>query len=237
VHVAIIMDGNGRWAAQRGLPRLAGHEAGTDNIRRITYTAGELGITHLTLWAFSTENWRRPEDEVRGIMKILGDVIERETQELFLQGAQLRHIGSLHGLDPDLRDAVLAAIDLTKDNDRLVLTLAFNYGGRQEMIDAVRSMIAAGHLPEEITEEVVSRHLYTSELPDPDLVIRTSGEHRMSNFLLWQAAYAELYFCPVLWPDFGPDHLREAIAEYGRRERRFGAISASASASAVVGRE
>ena len=234
MHVAIIMDGNGRWAAQRGLPRLAGHEAGTNNIRRITYTAGELGVTHLTLWAFSTENWRRPEDEVRGIMKILGDVIERETQELFLQGAQLRHIGSLHGLDPDLRDAVLAAIDLTKDNDRLVLTLAFNYGGRQEMIDAVRSMIAAGHRPEEITEEVVSRHLYTSELPDPDLVIRTSGEHRMSNFLLWQAAYAELYFCPVLWPDFGPDHLREALAEYGRRERRFGAVSAS---SAVTGRE
>jgi len=240
VHVAIIMDGNGRWAAQRGLPRLAGHEAGTDNIRRITYTAGELGVTHLTLWAFSTENWRRPEEEVRGIMKILGDVIERETQELFLQGAQLRHIGSLHGLDPDLREAVLAAIDLTKDNDRLVLTLAFNYGGRQEMIDAIRSMIGAGHRPEEITEEIVSKHLYTSDLPDPDLVIRTSGEHRMSNFLLWQAAYAELYFCPVFWPDFGPDHLREAIAEYGRRERRFGAISPSASApasSAVTGRE
>ena len=233
MHVAIIMDGNGRWAAQRGLPRLAGHEAGTDNIRRITYTAGELGITHLTLWAFSTENWRRPEDEIRGIMKILGDVIERETQELFLQGAQLRHIGSLNGLDPDLRDAVLGAIELTKDNDRLVLTLAFNYGGRQEMIDAVRSIIEAGHQPDEITEETVSRHLYTSDLPDPDLVIRTSGEHRMSNFLLWQAAYAELYFCPVLWPDFGPDHLREAIAEYGRRERRFGAISASA----VAGRE
>ena len=230
MHVAIIMDGNGRWASQRGLPRLAGHEAGTDNIRRITYTAGELGISHLTLWAFSTENWRRPVEEVRGIMTILGNVIERETQELFLQGAQLRHIGSLDGLDPDLRDAVLGAIDLTKDNDRLVLTLAFNYGGRQEMIDAVRSMIAAGHAPDEITEETVSAHLYTRDLPDPDLVIRTSGEHRMSNFLLWQAAYAELYFCPVLWPDFGPDHLREAIAEYGRRERRFGHVSAAAAA-------
>ena len=239
MHVAIIMDGNGRWAARRGLPRLAGHEAGTDNIRRITYTAGELGITHLTLWAFSTENWRRPAEEIRGIMKILGDVIERETQELFLQGAQLRHIGSLDGLDPDLREAVLGAIDLTKDNDRLVLTLAFNYGGRQEIIDAVRSMVAAGIRPDDVTEEMISRHLYTSHLPDPDLVIRTSGEHRMSNFLLWQAAYAELYFCPVLWPDFGPDHLRDAIAEYGRRERRFGAISASApaSASAVAGRE
>ena len=234
MHVAIIMDGNGRWAAQRGLPRVAGHEAGTDNIRRITYTAGELGITHLTLWAFSTENWRRPEVEVRGIMKILGDVIERETQELFLQGAQLRHIGSLDGLDPDLREAVLGAIELTKGNDRLVLTLAFNYGGRQEMIDAVRSMVAAGLGPDEIDDETVSRHLYTSDLPDPDLVIRTSGEHRMSNFLLWQAAYAELYFCPVLWPDFGPDHLREAVAEYGRRERRFGHISA---ADATAGRE
>ena len=227
-HVAIIMDGNGRWAAQRGLPRIAGHEAGTNNIRRITYTAGELGISYLTLWAFSTENWRRPQEEVRGIMRILSEVIGRETEELHRQGAQLRHIGSLEGLDPSLREAVLGAIELTKSNSRLVLTLAFNYGGRQEVLHAVQRMIEDGRTADEVDNELIASYLYTRDLPDPDLVIRTSGEHRMSNFLLWQAAYAELYFCPTLWPDFGPEHLREAVAEYGRRERRFGHISASA---------
>jgi undecaprenyl diphosphate synthase len=208
------------------LPRLAGHEAGTDNIRRITYTAGELGVTHLTLWAFSTENWRRPQDEIRGIMKILGDVIERETQELFLQGAQLRHIGSLDGLDPDLREAVLGAIDLTRttsvsSSPRLQL--------RRPPGDDRRGQVHDRRGPRPLTRSPrsSSRASLHQGPPDPDLVIRTSGEHRMSNFLLWQAAYAELYFCPVLWPDFGPDHLREAIADYGRRERRFGNISAS----------
>jgi undecaprenyl diphosphate synthase len=229
-HVAIIMDGNGRWAARRGLPRIAGHEAGTDNIRRITFTAGELGIAYLTLWAFSTENWKRPAEEVRGIMRILGEVIERETEELHRQGAQLRHIGSLDGLEPSLQKAVLEAIELTRHNDKLVLTLAFNYGGRQELVDAVKSIVASGVSRDEVSEEAIAAHLYTKDLPDPDLVIRTSGEYRMSNFLLWQAAYAELYFCPVLWPDFGPDHLRAAVEEYGRRERRFGHISAQAAA-------
>jgi undecaprenyl diphosphate synthase len=232
-HVAIIMDGNGRWAARRGLPRVTGHERGTDNIRRITQTAGAIGIRYLTLWAFSTENWRRPADEIQGIMRILGEAIERETEELHRQGAQLRHIGSLDGLAPDLRQAVLDAIDLTRNNDRLILTLAFNYGGRQEIVSAVREIVGAGLPPEAVDEQTISSHLYTRDAPDPDLVIRTSGEYRMSNFLLWQAAYAELHFSPVLWPDFGPDDLREAVLDFSRRERRFGHISAAAAAGRV----
>jgi undecaprenyl diphosphate synthase len=229
-HVAIIMDGNGRWAAKRGLPRVAGHEHGTDNIRRITYAAGEIGIEYLTLWAFSTENWRRPADEIQGIMRILGEAIERETEELHRQGAQLRHIGSLEGLSDELRESVLGAIELTKHNTKLVLTLAFNYGGRQEMVTAVRELVKHGIPAEQIDEATISRFLYTRDMPDPDLIIRTSGEVRMSNFLIWQAAYAELYFSPVLWPDFGAEHLRAAALDYSRRERRFGHISAAAAA-------
>ncbi len=224
-HVAIIMDGNGRWAATRGLPRIAGHERGTDNIRRITYAAAELGIKYLTLWAFSTDNWRRPTDEIEGIMRILGEVIERETEELHRQGAQLRHIGSLDGLRPDLSRAVQDAIARTQQNDRLVLTLAFNYGGRQELVAAIRDLVASGVAAEDITEDRVSAHLFTRDLPDPDLIVRTSGEHRFSNFLLWQSAYAELFFTPVLWPDFGPDELQQAVLDYGRRERRFGGVA------------
>lgn len=224
-HVAIIMDGNGRWAARRGLPRIAGHERGTDNIRRITRAAGELGIEYLTLWAFSTENWNRPAAEIDGIMRILGETIERETANLHREGAQLRHIGSLDGLAPGLQQAVREAIALTKDNDRLVLTLAFNYGGRQELVAAVRSLVASGVAPEAIDERTIAEHLYTRDLPDPDLIVRTSGEHRISNFLLWQSAYAEFVFTPVLWPDFGPEDLRDAVGEYGRRDRRFGRIS------------
>ena len=225
-HVAIIMDGNGRWASRRGLARAEGHQRGTDNIRQITRAAAELGVRHLTLWAFSTENWRRPADEISAIMRILSETIAREGDELDRQGAQLRHIGSLEGLKPSLRDAVLAAIDRTRDNDRLVLTLAFNYGGRSELVAAVQQIVAAGIPADRIDEATIADHLFTAGLPDPDLVIRTSGEHRMSNFLLWQSAFAELYFTPVLWPDFGPDDLREAIAEFGRRERRFGGIAA-----------
>ena len=232
-HVAIIMDGNGRWAAQRGLPRVAGHERGTDNIRRITFAAGEIGIRYLTLWAFSTENWRRPPDEIQGIMRILGEAIERETAELHKQGAQLRHIGSLDGLSDELRQSVLDAIELTRNNDRLVLTLAFNYGGRQELLHAIRSLVESGVTAHEIDEERVSRALYTRDMPDPDLIIRTSGEVRMSNFLIWQAAYAELFFSSVLWPDFGPDQLREAALDFSKRERRFGHISAAAAAGST----
>jgi undecaprenyl diphosphate synthase len=230
-HVAIIMDGNGRWAAQRGLPRLAGHDAGTENIRRITFKAGELGIRYLTLWAFSTENWRRPPEEVQGIMQILARAIEAETQELHRQGAQLRHIGDLGALDPELQQAVRDAIELTRSNDRLVLTLAFNYGGRQELIHAIQHLIADGMRPDQIDEALVDQYLYTAGTPDPDLVIRTSGEYRMSNFLLWQASFAELYFSPVLWPEFGPEELEAAVREFGKRERRFGHVSAAALAA------
>lgn len=230
-HVAIIMDGNGRWAAKRGLPRVAGHERGTDNIRRITFAAGEIGIEYLTLWAFSTENWRRPADEIQGIMRILGEAIERETEELNKQGARLRHIGSLEGLSPELRQSVLDAINLTRHNDRLVLTLAFNYGGRQEIVDAVRRMISDGITADQVCDDTIGRYLYDPELPDPDLVIRTSGEVRMSNFLIWQAAFSEMVFSSTLWPDFGPDHLRAAALDYSKRERRFGHISAAAAAA------
>jgi undecaprenyl diphosphate synthase len=223
-HVAIIMDGNGRWATRRELPRLAGHEAGTENIRRITFKAGDLGIKYLTLWAFSTENWRRPEDEVQGILRILAKAIAEETEELDKNGAQLRHIGNLDGLSPDLQESIRHAIDLTRANDRIVLTLAFNYGGRAEIIQAVQRIIADGVRPDDVTEDLVDQYLYTSDLPEPDLIIRTSGEQRTSNFLLWQAAYAEYYFTSILWPDFGPDDLQCAISEYRRRERRFGGI-------------
>jgi undecaprenyl diphosphate synthase len=220
------MDGNGRWAARRGLPRLSGHEAGTENIRRITFKAGELGIKYLTLWAFSTENWRRPADEVSGILQILAAAIESETEELHRQGAQLRHIGDLDGLDSALQDAISAAIELTKANDKLVLTLAFNYGGRQELIHAISAMLRDNVDPTQLTEGTVSDYLFTAGVPDPDLIIRTSGEHRMSNFLLWQASFAELYFSPLFWPDFGPEDLAAAVEEYGGRERRFGHVSA-----------
>lgn len=229
-HVAIIMDGNGRWATRRGLPRLAGHEAGTENIRRITFKAGDLGIKYLTLWAFSTENWRRPENEVQGILRILANAIAVETEELHKNGAQLRHIGNLDGLSPELQASIHHAIELTAKNERIVLTLAFNYGGRAEIIQAIQRMIADGVQPDDVTEDLVDRYLYTKDLPEPDLVIRTSGEQRTSNFLLWQAAYAEYYFPPVLWPDFGPNDLEQAIYEYQRRERRFGGITSTASA-------
>lgn len=225
-HVAIIMDGNGRWAAQRGLPRLAGHQRGTENIRRITTAAVELGVKYLTLWAFSTDNWRRPEDEIQGILAILSDVLDRETEELHRQGAQLRHIGSLQGLAPELQEAVRGAVARTAENDRLVLTLAFNYSGRQEMLAAIRSLVASGVPAEEIDEATVQSHLFTHDLPDPDLIIRTSGEHRISNFLLWQSAYAELLFTSTLWPDFGAEDLRQAVVEFGHRERRFGGVEA-----------
>jgi undecaprenyl diphosphate synthase len=229
-HVAIIMDGNGRWAHQRGLARIEGHEAGTENIRRITHAAGRMGIRYLTLWAFSAENWRRPREEVEGILNILGRAIETETEELHRQGAQLRHIGDLASLSEDLQRAIQGAVQRTKSNDKLVLTLAFNYGGRQELLRAVREIVAKGISPEAIDERVIEQHLYTHELPDPDLIIRTSGEYRLSNFLCWQGAYAELHFSPIFWPDFSPDDLELAVRDYARRERRFGAVPSTSPA-------
>lgn len=223
-HVAIIMDGNGRWAKQRGLPRLAGHRAGTENLRRVLRACVEFGIKILTIYAFSTENWGRPEAEVKGLLSILRDVIDRELGELHAEGVQLRHLGDLSPLDPDLRKRVLDAIELTKHNDRLILNVAFNYGGRAEIVHAIREIVRHGHSPDEITEELVSRYLYTGDLPDPDLIIRTSGELRLSNFLLWQGAYAEYYAAPVYWPDFDKEELRKALLHYAQRERRFGLV-------------
>jgi undecaprenyl diphosphate synthase len=225
VHVAIIMDGNGRWALARGLPRLAGHRAGTDNLRRIIEACIEFGVKYLTIYAFSTENWGRPPEEVRGLLGILEDVIDRELRELHQQGVQLRHIGRLERLKPSLRQKVLDAIDLTKNNTRLVLNIAFNYGGRDEIVQAIQHMIEDGLRAEDVTAEVVNQYLYTAGVPDPDLIIRTSGELRVSNFLIWQGAYSELYITPTYWPDFGKEAFRQALEEYQRRERRFGLVS------------
>lgn len=227
-HVAIIMDGNGRWARERGLPRLAGHRAGTENLRRVIRACVEFGIKILTIYAFSTENWGRPEAEVRGLLSILEQVIDSELEELHSQGVQLRHLGRLEGLSPQLQEKVRHAIELTKNNDRLILNVAFNYGGRDEILQAVRRLIADGVRPEEVTEALFTRYLYTAGLPDPDLIIRTSGELRVSNFLIWQAAYAEYYATPVYWPDFDKEELRKALVEYSRRQRRFGVLSPEA---------
>lgn len=224
-HVAIIMDGNGRWARERGLPRLAGHRAGVENLRRVIRAAAEFGIRYLTIYAFSTENWERPSTEVRGLMNILEDVIDRELAELHRNGVQLRHIGRLDGLRDELQQKVRQAIELTKDNSRLVLNVAWNYGGRDEIIHAIQRMIEDHVDPEQIDEEMVHRYLFTADSPDPDLIIRTSGELRVSNFLIWQSAYSEWVFSDTYWPDFGPEELRQALWEYARRERRFGAVT------------
>jgi undecaprenyl diphosphate synthase len=224
-HIAIIMDGNGRWALARGLPRMAGHRAGTENLRRVIEACIEFGIQYLTIYAFSTENWGRPEEEVQGLMKIFEDVIDRELQELHDQGVQLRHIGRLDRLDPTFRQKVLHAVEFTRQNTRLVLNVAFNYGGRDEIVNAIQCMIRDGVAPEEITADLVNRYLFTAGVPDPDLIIRTSGELRGSNFLLWQGAYSEWFFPPVYWPDFDKEQLRLALEEYGHRERRYGRVS------------
>jgi undecaprenyl diphosphate synthase len=224
-HVAIIMDGNGRWARRRGLPRLAGHRAGTENLRRIIRSCVEFNVRILTIYAFSTENWDRPPEEVSGLMAIIEDVIDRELAELNRNGVQLRHLGRLDRLNPAIREKVENAIGLTRSNSKLVLNVAFNYGGRAELIHAVQGMIRDGIAPEAVDEATFGRYLYTAGIPDPDLVIRTSGEQRTSNFLLWQSAYSEWYFPPVLWPDFGREELRKAIWEYSRRDRRFGRVN------------
>jgi undecaprenyl diphosphate synthase len=227
-HIAIIMDGNGRWALSRGLPRLAGHRAGTENLRRVIEACVEFGVKYLTIYAFSTENWGRPFEEVQGLMRILEDVIDRELQQLNDQGVQLRHIGRLDRLRPSLREKVLHAIEITKNNNRLVLNVAFNYGGRDEIVCAIQGMIADGVKAEEVTDALVSQYLFTAGEPDPDLIIRTSGELRGSNFLIWQGAYSEWYFTPTYWPDFGKEELGRALEEFRRRERRYGRVPQSA---------
>lgn len=226
-HVAIIMDGNGRWAKKRGLPRLAGHKAGTDNLRRIVQACVEFGIEYLTIYAFSTENWGRPREEVDGLMRILEDVIEKELGELDEQGVQIRHLGMLDQLSPMLQKKVIAAVEQTRHNNRLVLSVALNYGGRTEIIHAIQHMLADAVKPEAVDAELVSKYLYTAGVPDPDLIIRTSGELRISNFLIWQGAYSEWYVTEAYWPDFGKEELRQALEEYANRDRRYGKVESS----------
>jgi undecaprenyl diphosphate synthase len=223
-HVAIIMDGNGRWARARGLPRLAGHRAGTENIRPILEASVDFGIEILTIWAFSTENWCRPDAEVKGLLRILERMIKRELRELHKQGVQLRHIGRMDRLPTRLQKQVQDAVELTKGNERIILNVAFDYGGRAEIVHAVQQIIRAGLSADEITEEVLSHHMYTAGQPDPDLIIRTGGDLRTSGFMLWQSAYTEYYITPTFWPDFGKEQLYQALVAFGQRDRRFGGI-------------
>jgi len=224
-HVAIIMDGNGRWALSRGKPRLAGHRAGTENLRRVIRASVEFGIEYLTIYAFSTENWGRPPAEVKGLMHIFEDVIDRELDELHEEGVQLRHIGRLEKLSSKLRQKVLDAIELTKNNTRLILNIAFNYGGRDEIVCAVQHIIEDQVKAEDVNIDLINNYLFTAGTPDPDLVIRTSGELRTSNFLIWQSAYSEWYITPTYWPDFGREEYAKALETYAERDRRFGEVS------------
>ena len=223
-HVAIIMDGNGRWAKKRGLLRLVGHNAGGDNIRPVVKIFASYGVKYLTLYMFSTENWNRPRIEVAGLLSLLAKKIDQETQAFHQENIRLVHLGRLDRLSQKLREKVQAAVELTKSNTGLTLCLAFDYGGRDEIVQAARRIASAGIPGNNIDEAVFARYLYSPDIPDPDLVIRTGGESRLSNFLLWQTAYSELYFTPVLWPDLGLKDVEEALSEYKRRQRRFGKI-------------
>ena len=226
-HIAIIMDGNGRWATARGLPRIAGHRRGAEAVRRTVEAAAELAIPYLTLFGFSSENWKRPVAEIDDLMGLLRHYLRGEIAELHRNGVRLRVIGDRQRLAPDICTLIDNAETLTRDNRGINLTVALSYGGRGELVAAARALAgkaAAGVIaPEEIDEAAIARHLFTADLPDPDLLIRTSGEQRISNFLLWQCAYAELVFTKTLWPDFGRSDLEQAIADYGCRERRYGA--------------
>jgi undecaprenyl diphosphate synthase len=223
-HVAIIMDGNGRWARKRGLPRLVGHNAGADNIRPVVKIFADYGVKYLTLYMFSTENWSRPRIEVAGLLRLLGRRIDQETEAFHRLNIRLVHLGRLDRLSRKLKDKVQAAVELTKDNTGLTLCLAFDYGGRDEIVQAARRIATAAIADDDIDESVFVRYLYNPDIPDPDLIIRTGGENRLSNFLLWEAAYSELCFTPVLWPGFGRKDIEEALSEYKRRQRRFGRL-------------
>jgi undecaprenyl diphosphate synthase len=223
-HLAIIMDGNGRWATRRHLPRLAGHKAGVNALRRVVECAADENIEMLSVYAFSTENWGRPRAEVEGLLRLFWETIRSDLEKLHRDGVRLRHLGRLQDLSPDIQKAVLDSVELTRNNTRIGLNVCFNYGGRAELVDAVRQIIADGKRPESITEELISSYLYTRDLPDPDMVIRTAGEMRVSNFLLWQTAYSEYYATPTLWPDFGREDLLAAIESYRQRQRRFGRV-------------
>jgi undecaprenyl diphosphate synthase len=221
-HIAVVMDGNRRWARQRHLPAIAGHRAGVETIRRTLRAARERGVEYLTLFSFSTENWSRDEEEVRGLMALLEETIRRETETLVKDDVKLEVIGRLHELAPGLREAIAGGVRATAGCQRGVMTLAFNYGGRAEIVDAVRALVKDGVAPDAVDEAAIATRLYAPHHPDPDLLIRTGGELRVSNFLLWQVAYAEMWATPVLWPDFAVTDLDDAIRSYAERERRFG---------------
>jgi undecaprenyl diphosphate synthase len=223
-HLAIIMDGNGRWAKRRNLPRLAGHKAGTENLRRVLKACKEQGIRIVTLYAFSTENWKRPAEEVNGLMKILEGAIDKELEALHEAGVRICHLGRTDRIPLELYQKIQRAVHYTRNNSELILNVAMDYGGRAEIVDAVKRMLADGLDPNAVDEATVSRYLYTSDLPDPDLIIRTSGEYCVSNFMIWQGAYAEYYVTDVLWPDFDEKELQRAIEHYTKRERRFGGL-------------
>ncbi len=223
-HIAFIMDGNGRWAEQRHLPRIEGHCAGIESTRSLVKCLGEYHINYVTLYSFSTENWNRPKIEVNSLLKILGESIEKETVELHQNGVKFHHIGRLERLPQGLKLAIEMATELTKNNTGMNLSLAFDYGGRAEILDAVRNIIAEGISPQDVNEELFNSHLYTADLPYVDLVVRTGGELRISNFLLWQSAYSEYYFTEVLWPDFNTREVEKALAVYSQRQRRFGRV-------------
>ena len=224
-HVGLIMDGNGRWATQRGLPRLAGHKAGVENVKPTVLAAKKFGIIYLTFYAFSTENWKRPQDEVSGIMNLLSIFIDKEINNLHKEGVRILHIGRRERLDQSLRRKIEGAIDLTKDNTTITVQMGLDYGGRDEIAQAVRNIVAYGVTPEEVTEELISQNLYTAGIPDPDLIIRTSGEMRTSNFLIWQSAYSEWIFPETYWPDFTEQVFWQMLVEYSRRDRRYGGLS------------
>lgn len=229
-HVAIIMDGNGRWAKRRGLPRLVGHRAGGKVVRRVVDRFNEYKVKCLTLYAFSTENWKRPDDEVNGLIKILAQMIDRETKALHGRGVRLYHLGKADSLSKELQAKVNKAIELTKNNTGITLSIAFDYGGRAEILDAVRRIVKDGIRPEDITESLFSKYLYIPNVPEPDLIIRTAGEMRLSNFLIWQSAYSEYYTTPTLWPDFDEAEVDKALLAYSRRERHFGALKSEGEA-------
>jgi len=229
-HVAIIMDGNGRWARRRGLPVAAGHRAGTQAVRRVVEAARDSGVGQLTLFSFSSENWSRSPEEVEGLMRLHAEMIESEVPELHQNNCRVAFVGSREGLNEQLLEKMEWAESLTAGNTRMVLFIAFNYGGRKEIVHAVRSAVAAGVDPSSITEEDISKHLYSPIMRDPDLCIRTSGERRISNFLLWQSAYSEFLFVDCLWPDFGREEFERALSDYAGRERRFGSRRGSSNA-------
>jgi undecaprenyl diphosphate synthase len=223
-HIAIIMDGNGRWAQKRGLPRLEGHGAGVENLRSVIKYFSRLKLKYLTLYGFSTENWKRPKEEIDGLLSLMQEAIEAETLKLHQNDIKIRHLGRLDGFSPGLQRAITRAVELTKDNKGMTLSLAFDYGGRAEILDAVRRIIEEGVPPQKIDEQLFDSYLYTAGLPEVDLVIRTAGELRISNFLIWQAAYSEYYFTDVFWPDFDSKEIDKALLAYSRRQRRFGAL-------------